>query len=159
MCFIVPCLSQIESSTAVARRLKQALVVHCSICWDPIQCCQLSQIMWENQVLDHYLPVSRLEYEIFWIIAERLPFLVDSTFRQWNFKYFALFELLFLMLTLNVSSQTPVCYFNITFFSSILRHRKYSRQSESRSVFTQMTSCAVRYHVIYHPFHVNSQYL
>ena len=106
-----------------------------------------------------YLPVSRLEYEIFWIITERLPFLVDSTFQQWNFKYFALFELLFLILTLNVSSQTPVCYFNVMFFSSVLRHRKYSRQSESKSVFAQMTSCAVRYHVIYHPFHVNSQYL
>ena len=39
-----------------------------------------------------YLPVSRLEYEISRIIAESLPFLVDSTFRQWNFKYFGLFE-------------------------------------------------------------------
>ena len=134
-------------------------MVHCSICWDPIQCCQLSWIIWETPGFGPYLLVSRLEYEIFWIIAERLPFLVDSTFRQWNFKYFALFELLFLMLTLNVSSQTLVCYFNIRFFSNVLRHRKYSRQSESKSVFAQMTSCAVRSHVIHHPFHVNSQYL
>ena len=78
MCFIVPCLSQIEFSTAVARRLKQALVVHCSII-----------LLGPHTVLSTlpddvgepgfgpYLPVSRLEYEIFWIIAERLPFLVD----------------------------------------------------------------------------------
>ena len=43
--------------------------------------------------------------------------------------------------------------------SSVLRRRKYSRQSESRSVFAQMTSCAMRYIIIYHPFRINSQYL
>ena len=38
-----------------------------------------------------------------------LPFLVDSTFWQLNFKYFALFELLLIS---NVSSQTPLCHCN-----------------------------------------------
>ena len=52
-----------------------------------------SAINWETPDFGPYLPVSRLEYEISWIIAESLPFLVDLTFQQyWNFKYFAMFE-------------------------------------------------------------------
>ena len=39
---------------------------------------------------------------------QSLPCLVDLTFWQWNFRYFVLFELLFLLLISNVSSQTPV---------------------------------------------------
>ena len=33
------------------------------------------------------------------------------------------------------------------------------RRLESSSFFAQMTSCAIRYDVIYHPFPINSQYL
>ena len=41
-----------------------------------------------------------------------LPFLEDLTFWQRNFKYFALFELILLLIS-NVSPQTPVCHWNI----------------------------------------------
>ena len=40
-----------------------------------------------------------------------LPFPVDSTFWQWNFKYFALVELFYC--TSKVFSQTPVCHCNM----------------------------------------------
>ena len=42
-----------------------------------------SAINWETPDFGPYLPVSRLEYEISWIIAESLPFLVDLTFQQY----------------------------------------------------------------------------
>ena len=74
---------------------------------------------------------------------QSLPFLVVSTFWQWNFKYFALFEL-FLLLILNVSSQTPVTIPTTSFLCIF---------------FSQMTSCAVYYDIISHPFPINSQYL
>ena len=45
---------------------------------------------------------------------QSLPFLVDSTFAKWNFKYFALFDIIILLLTLNFSSKIPVCRCNIS---------------------------------------------
>ena len=65
-----------------------------------MQCCWLSRIMRETPDFEPDLPVSRLESKISWIITKVLPFLVDSTLWQWNFKYFAWFELF--LLTLNV---------------------------------------------------------
>ena len=40
-----------------------------------------SRIIWDTSDFGPYLPVSRLEFEISWIIAEVCHFFVDSTFR------------------------------------------------------------------------------
>ena len=53
-------------------------------------CCQLSRIIQETPDFGPYPPVSKLESDI----SPKLLFLVDTTFRPQNFKYFALFELL-----------------------------------------------------------------
>ena len=49
----------------------------------------------ETQDFASYLPVSKLEYEIFRIFTEDYHSVVDSPFRQLTFKYFALFELFY----------------------------------------------------------------
>ena len=72
---------------------------------------QFSQIIRETPDFEPFLPVSRFRV---WNLADdrrSLPFFVDSTFWQLNFKHFALFELL---LTSNVSSETPVCHSNVS---------------------------------------------
>ena len=40
-----------------------------------LQCCQLSWIIWETPAFEPFLPVSRLESEISWIIAKVCYFL------------------------------------------------------------------------------------
>ena len=48
-----------------------------------------------------------------------------------------------------------------TFFSRALCHRKFATIEVNVCFFffAQMTSCAVRYHVIYHSFRINSEHL
>ena len=73
-----------------------------------------------------------------WNLADdrrSLPFFVDSTFWQLNFKHFALFELL---LTSNVSSQTPVCHCNVS--SNVRKPRGSSDFRLQTSAFRRQTS-------------------
>ena len=125
-----------------------------------------SAINRETPDFGQYLPVSRLEYEVSGIIAKSLPFIVDLTFQQWNFKYFGLFEwLLFLMLTLNVSSQTPVCNFDIS--QNVIGQMLQSQQHLFRAFCITANirddliqkSLFCTNDIIYHPFPINSQYL
>ena len=103
-----------------------------------------------------------------------LPFLVESTFQQWNFQYFALSYFCtvdiesFLVISgmplyykqacgwweVNRSSQM-LCNINFCAFSVIAN----SGRSASTVSLAQITSCAICYDIIYHPFAINSQYL
>ena len=96
---------------------------------------QFSQIIRETPDFEPFLPVSRLESEISRMIAEVCHFFVDSTFWQLNFKHFALFELL---LTSNVSSQTPVCHCNVS--CNVRKPRGSSDFRLQTSAFRRQTS-------------------
>ena len=85
-----------------------------------------------------------------------LQFLVDSTFCQSNFKYFALFEL---FTPSNVSSETLVCLCNIS--NNVIGGKQTNQVQmlQFHCFFAQMASCFVHYDVIYYAFPVNCQYL
>ena len=72
-----------------------------------------SAINWETPDFGPYLPVSRLEYEISQIIAESFIISCRLDFRTMKFQIFCVVWII-LMWTLNVSSQTLVCNFDIT---------------------------------------------
>ena len=129
------------------------------ICIIPSQCYQPD--------FGRYLLVSRNRV---WNLPDnRRKFAISCRldFPTMKFQIFCIvWIIIILMLTLNVSSQTPVCNFYIssnicdwsnvtmptTSFSSVLRHCKYSRWSDLKSLFCTND-------VIYHPFPINSQYL
>ena len=128
----------------------------------PVQCCQLSR---ETSDFGPFFPVSRLEFEISSIIAEvcrffsRLRLLSDhkiSTILR-CLSYFNVH------IKLNVSSGI---WWEVSQWGHMLRDKNIflarfvsSQIHEDGTVFSvQMTSCAVRYDVIYHPSPINSQF-
>ena len=93
------------------------------------------------------------------------PFLVDSTFWQRNFKYFALFELFYCWhRTFPHKHQYAIVIEAIMWLvgSKPIRSNVTIPTTSFLRVFfffSQMTSCAMHYDVIYRPFPINSQYL
>ena len=85
-----------------------------------------------------------------------LPFLVRFDFRKMKFQIFCLIWAI-LLLILNVFSQIPVCRCNISnqcdwWEVNQLGQMLQFQQLLFRAYFSQMTSCAVHYDVIYPPF-------
>ena len=74
-----------------------------------MQCCQLSQIIWETPEFEPFLHVSKLESEISRLIAEVCNF---WSIRLYDNKISNIFRCLtiYKLFTLNVSSETPVCH-------------------------------------------------
>ena len=147
------------------------LLKHGGICPQK-QCCQLSRIIQETPDFGPYLPVSRLEYEILLKIAEFCHFLES---RLSNNKISNILRCLSYFCTVNIESflvifGMPLYYkqacgwwevnrccatTNFCAFSVIAN----SGRSASTVSLAQITSCAICYDVIYHPFAIHSQYL
>ena len=83
--------------------------------------------------------------------------------------FFVVWIIIILMLTLRISSQTPVCNFDISnnvigqmlqcqqhLFRAFCVTANIRDDRSQRVFFAQMTSCVVHYDVIYHPFPINS---
>ena len=93
-------------------------------------------------------------------------------FPTMKFQIFCVVWIILMLTILNVSSQTPVC--NIDISNNVVGQMLQCQQHlfrafcvttniwddrSQRVFFAQMTSCAVHYDIIYHPFPINSQYL
>jgi len=137
------------------------------------QCCQLYRVVRETP---DYLPVSRLESEISWIIAKVCHFLkthfptrkfqifcivwdnllLTSTFPHKRRYAIVILAIMWLVGSKRIRSNVTM---PTTFFSRALCLRKFATIGVNVVFFAQMTSCAVRYHVVYHSFRINSEHL
>ena len=116
-----------------------------------------------------------LQIKVWNLLDNRRTFAISCRldFPTMKFQIFCVvWIIIILMLTLRISSQTPVCNFDISnnvigqmlqcqqhLFRAFCVTANIRDDRSQRVFFAQMTSCVVHYDVIYHPFPINSQCL
>ena len=132
------------------------ILIHPAVMTAVSQCCQLSCIIQETPDFGPYLPVSRSESVISWIIAKvaiscRLDFptircqIFCIVWATVNMECFLINSGMHCNLSNNEAKYELFMF--------------YIHWSESTSILAQMMSFVVQYDIIYHSFPINSQYL